>query len=472
LITEDANDLRMVMNRADGTCHLDFAETASIPLGTQPSPSSPADFDVDGMVDLVASNVLSGSLSILMGNGDGTFAPPTSVTVDATPRGLTVIEANGDGLPDVVTANFLSTGAGIVNVLLNDGLGGFSPAPSFDGGGDGEWAVMSADLDLDGILDLVVASRISETVAVHLGNGDGTYTPGSSQPALGAVWKLFLGDVNGDGWIDVTTANGTSNSASVLLNDGTGGLGAATVYPMPPFTVASDLGDLDGDGDLDWVLSNFSGHEWQLWSNDGTGVFSFERSFPAVLNPACCILMDADNDRDLDLVLLDELADVIQVQENAGRIETLFCFGDGSAVACPCADQQGLPGRGCDNSAATGGVNVTGDNLAFVTGGGTGQAVLRATGLRPTTFPTCVLMRSAVPANGGIGSLLGDGLICLGGSVVRLQAQYAAGGSVAFSINHQLGAGRWNYQIAYRDQFAFCSPAVFNFSNAISIVWP
>jgi hypothetical protein len=258
----------------------------------------------------------------------------------------------------------------------------------------------------------------------------------------------------------------------VLLNDGTGALGAATVYPMPAFTVASDLGDLDGDGDLDWVLSNFSGHEWQLWSNDGTGVFAFERSFPAVLNPACCILMDSDNAGDLDLVLLDELADVVQVQENAGRTETLFCFGDGTGGTCPCTDQEGLPGRGCDNSAGTGGVNLTGDNTGYVLGATPAHAVLRATGFRPSAFPTTILVRSPLTANAGFGNPLGDGLLCLGGNAVRLQSVTAVGGAATFSLTHLLGTGRWHYQVVYRDQFSFCTTGLFNTSNGMSIVWP
>jgi hypothetical protein len=182
--------------------------------------------------------------------------------------------------------------------------------------------------------------------------------------------------------------------------------------------------------------------------------------------------MDIDNDGDLDLVLLDELADVVQVQENAGRTETLFCYGDGTGGACPCVDQEGLPGRGCENSAATGGVNLTGDNTGYVLGTTPAHAVLRATGFRPTSFPTTILFRSAQTASGGLGNPLGDGLLCLGGSVVRLQSVPASGGVATYALTHMLGTGRWHYQVLYRDQFAFCTSGLVNLSNGMSIVWP
>ncbi len=313
IVNEDTADLRVFMNLADGTGrYADFIEP-TFPVGPQASPSEPADFDGDGFADLCVANISEGTVSVLLGGGDGTYGREQVIDVGFQPRGIAVLDADGDGDTDIANTNF---GSGNMSVMLNDGRGAFGPPAYFEGGGSGEWSLGAADMDDDGILDLVIGARSSGTIIVRRGGGNGTFSFVSSQSAGGATWMLACGDVNGDGAEDVATANSTSDNGAILLGDGAGNLAPPVVQFTDPFPLATDLGDLDGDGDLDWVTSSFGG-DWRLFRNDG-GVFVFDQEFPAPQAASCALPVDIDNDCDLDLALIDELADVVLLQTNGG----------------------------------------------------------------------------------------------------------------------------------------------------------
>ncbi|MEE9296533.1 MAG: VCBS repeat-containing protein [Phycisphaerae bacterium] len=314
LVNEDTADLRVFMNKADGTGLFEEFIEPPFPVNDRASPSEPADFDNDGFVDICVANINTNSVSILLGVGDGTFAPQQEVGVGSAPRGIAVLDVDGDGDLDIVNTNANSSN---LSLLLNDGNGVFGAPTFFEGGGVGEWALAAADMNDDGILDLVVGARSSQQILVNVGNGDATFTHVSSQSSGGAVWMLVCGDVNGDGTEDVAAANSTSNNAAILLGDGTGQLGAPQATSTDPFPLATDLGDLDGDGDLDWVTSSFGG-DWLLFVNNGSGNFTPADEFLSPVAASCALMLDFDNDGDLDLALIDELADVVILMQNSG----------------------------------------------------------------------------------------------------------------------------------------------------------
>lgn len=314
IINEITGDLRVYLNSGDGSgLYSDMIEPPTM-IGFEASPNEPADFDRDGNVDLCVSNAITNTISVLIGNGDGTFLPQQTIDVGPTPRGVTVLDVDGDGDLDIANANF---GAGGVSVALNDGTGLFGAPVYYATGGIGDWPVSAGDFDEDGVLDLAVGMNLSEEIVIMRGNGDGTFTPIEAQGGVGGCWMLAAGDLNGDGHIDVTSANSFSNSGAVTFGDGTGALGTPTVYSTASFPIASDVGDLDGDGDLDWVISHF-GEDFHFLVNDGSGGFGLAMTFPAPSAASCAILLDIDNDRDLDLALVDELADRVIIQRQDG----------------------------------------------------------------------------------------------------------------------------------------------------------
>ncbi len=327
LINEVSADMRVCLNRADGSGLFDHFLEPTFPLNFETSPNEPADFNGDGLVDICAASSATSVVSILLGNGDGTFDPQITVPVGNTPHGIAVLDADGDGDMDIATSN---TGGNNVSLLLNPGNGQFTSSTSFDSGGNGEYALGAADMNEDGIMDLVVGNRVAQTIVVMLGQGNGTFNATLPRSAGGDVWMLVIGDVNGDGHEDVATANNTSATGSILIGGGDSTLQPAVTYPAAGGVVATDLGDMDGDGDVDWMLSSFGGGQYRMYRNNGNGTFTFDQSWNADSNAACCVFLDFDNDRDLDLALLDEIADTVRLMKNNGTTRPGDANCDGS----------------------------------------------------------------------------------------------------------------------------------------------
>ncbi|MDD9934737.1 MAG: FG-GAP-like repeat-containing protein [Myxococcales bacterium] len=331
IVNEDSLDLRIFMNRGDGSGTFEpYTETPIVPLDQRASPSETTDFNGDGVLDLVTANLDANNLSILFGNGDGTFVESQKIRVGEQPRGVAVIDADGDGDVDIANTNANSDN---MSVLLNDGSGLFpedeGPGLQFFDSGHGmvtasqEFGLFAGDMNEDGLLDLVIGARglsgQNSGVVVNTGKGDGTFEFLSMHGPMATPWQLAVGDLDGDGHEDVATADGdlfqSQNTVSILLGDGAGGLEVVQAYDQNidrPFAI--DLGDLDGDGDLDTVVSNYRA-DWEILVNDGSGQMSLSSSVNATRAASCALLVDVDSDGDLDLVLIDEEEDEIIVMQ-------------------------------------------------------------------------------------------------------------------------------------------------------------
>jgi hypothetical protein len=256
------------------------------------------DLNGDGKLDIVVTNTYEqggndGSVSVLLGNGDGTFQPAVSYDTEGNIAASVVIgDLNGSGIPDLVVANFYQGGddEGEVGVLLGNGDGTFQPVALYDSGGGGAYSVAVGDLRGDGILDAVVANRVTGgSVDVLLGNGNGTFQPAAgykakgfepdSYPAIGyGISSLAIADVNGDGIPDVVIVElcqsysrgncvGTG-PVNVMLGNGDGTFQKAVVYHSGGYLgSALAIADVNGDGRPDIVVTNACGNGCP---NDGT----------------------------------------------------------------------------------------------------------------------------------------------------------------------------------------------------------
>jgi hypothetical protein len=233
--------------------------------GNNPESIAVADVNGDGKPDVVVANADSGTVGVLLGNGDGTFQPAVTYSSGGLISGfLAVADVNGDGKPDiVVSSECISNGNcanGLVSVLLGNGDGTFQPAVSYNSGGTEATGVAVADVNHDGKPDLVVANFGGQTVGVLLGNGDGTFQPAVTYSADGEPYYVAVADVNGDGNPDLLLSNPYSPSSEnivVLLGNGNGTFQPPATYGSGGFFPASiAVADLNGDGKLDLAVAN------------------------------------------------------------------------------------------------------------------------------------------------------------------------------------------------------------------------
>ena len=229
-----------------------FASPQSYAVGSAPQQVTMRDVNNDGKLDMVSANYTGNSVSVLLGNGDGTFGPKTDFTTGSRPLSVTLGDVNGDGKQDLLTANF---GSSTVSVLMGNGNGTFGPKTDF-ATGSGPISVTLGDVNGDGKLDMVTANFKSNTVSVLLSNGNGTFGPKTDFSTGNGPRSVEFGDLNGDGKLDMVVANASLNSVSLLLGNGNG-----TFQPHQTFATgirpsSVSLGDLNNDGRLDIATAN------------------------------------------------------------------------------------------------------------------------------------------------------------------------------------------------------------------------
>lgn len=277
----DHNATDLGLDSAPDVLQSDYAQGVANSLnGWFPADQAVADFNGDGISD-VAVGSDNTRLSVLLGNGDGTFQPAKQTSYLASGNDIAAGDFNGDGKMDAVLS-LSSTSNGFV-ILLGVGDGTFQAPTYASGGAFGDRkGIAAADFDGDGKLDVAYTDlRNSGTFTVCRGNGDGTFSAGvvySLPTGTWGPWHITTGDVTGDGRPDVVCTDWTSSRVFLFTNDGSGGF-ASTYYALAvggtPAGVA--IADVDEDGKLDIVVGNRSFNPTEgitLLLNDGGGSFT------------------------------------------------------------------------------------------------------------------------------------------------------------------------------------------------------
>ena len=235
----------------------------SLRMTSNPGALALGDVNGDGQPDLVAvagasaGNSRDEQAAVLLGRVNGSFAPAITYLLGSQPEAVALGDVNGDGRPDIAVAN---GGLDAVQLLLNLGNGTFGTATNHAmGTGTGPLGIAVADMNGDGLPDLLTANH-NGSVGVRLNSGGGQFGPVASYSVSAYPVSLSVGDVNNDGWPDVVTAGFGSDQLSVLLGAGGGLFGSATNYATgagsSPISVA--IGDVNGDGATDLVSANFN----------------------------------------------------------------------------------------------------------------------------------------------------------------------------------------------------------------------
>ncbi len=243
------------------------------------------DFNGDGYLDLATANISSDDISILLGNGDGTFQPAAEIPLPGfqEPTAIVAAEFNGDGRLDLAVAgDSLTEGYG-VDVLLGNGDGTFEPPTFYPVGGIDPVALVAAQFRANGPYDLATANIVSNNVSILMGNGNGTFEtaqqfpPSGTPNPLNEPDSLVAGDFTTSGDVDLAVANFGSGTVSILTGDGAGGFEAImtpiTVGRAPQALVAGDFAD---NGIFDLAVADSGTNSVTILVRDKQGVFHAE----------------------------------------------------------------------------------------------------------------------------------------------------------------------------------------------------
>jgi uncharacterized protein (TIGR03437 family) len=258
------------------------------------------DFNGDGKTDLALS--LPGfSVGIMLGKGDGTFQPAVEYSAGLGPISIAVADFNGDGKADIVVANNVIAGGGI-SVLLGNGDGTFRTAAHHLAGTD-PFSVAVGDFNGDGKADIAVGDIAS--VNILLGNGDGTFLPFVTLSYTGAADNsaIVVGDFNGDGKADIAASG--INGVGILLGKGDGTFEPGVVYPAGNGSMVS--GDFNGDGKEDLAV----GGVYVLLGN-GDGTFQADQRYGVGSGIISLVIGDFNRDGKADLALASEFPNSLQ----------------------------------------------------------------------------------------------------------------------------------------------------------------
>jgi hypothetical protein len=319
------------------------------------------DFNGDGKPDIAVANqcpqnnCTASAVSVLLGNGDGTFQPARSYSTGGYEAyAVAVSDLNNDGKADLIVANGCQSanqcGNGIVGVLFGNGDGTFQSAQSYSSGGVDATSVAIADVDKDGHPDLIVTNQCmdgncaSGGVSVLLGKGNGTFHSAHSYATGGlTAVSVAVGIFNGDKKIDLVVANQCQTSGNctgnlgVLMGNGNGTFQAAQTYSSGGYTAASvATADFNGDGKTDLVVSNQcqssgncgNGSVGVLLGN-GDGTFGTTQNYASGGNNAAMVIAsDLDGDGHTDLVVANQCQAVGNC--GVGSVSVFLGIGDGT----------------------------------------------------------------------------------------------------------------------------------------------
>ena len=326
----------ILLGNGDGT----FLDTPNFPAGnTMPTSVAVGDFNGDGKQDVAVANTSSwvcdprchwgsGAVSVLLGNGDGTFRAPLTYAAGSYPSAVVVGDLNGDGVPDVAVANY---GSHDISVLLGHGDGTFQAAVNLPAG-DFPASVAVGDFNRDGKLDLAVGHYSSSDVSVLLGNGDGTFQPALTF-ASAATGAVAVGDFNNDGSPDLAVRDRASNAVSVLLGNGDGTFRAPLMFAAAGYGDDTPAAaDFDGDGNLDLAVADGYSDTVSVLLGNGDGTFRAPRAFAVGRRPISVAVGDFNRDGILDLAVADAYSDTVSVLlgNGDGSFAAALAFGVGS----------------------------------------------------------------------------------------------------------------------------------------------
>jgi hypothetical protein len=310
---DNKSNVSVLLGNGDGT----FQAQQQLDVGYYPRSVALGDLNGDAVLDLLATHRHSNEVSVLLGNGDGSFLAPQHFAVGDNPNPVVLGDLNDDAVLDLITANQDSSD---VSVLLGNGDGTFQAQQRFAVGGY-PYSVALGDVNGDAVIDVVTANS-NDSVSVLLGNGNGSFQAQLHFAVSNFPFSVVLGDVNGDTALDVVTATAdTSNVISVLLGNGDGSFQAQQGFVVGDQPSSVALGDVNGDTMLDVVTANWASNDISVLLGNGDGTFQAQQRFAVGIGASSVALGDVNG---------DTVIDVVTVNQNSSDVSVLLGNGDGS----------------------------------------------------------------------------------------------------------------------------------------------
>lgn len=255
LVTDlSSGRIHLLVNQGAGA----FSDPTELPLPTLATAPLVADVTSDGKADVVYATKAPGTtIVVLPGQGTGKFGQAKTLTLDGSVTALVTLDLDGDDELDLAAAVAKYSGPDVVSrhlsVLMNQGGGIFGP-PLDDPQSPVE-LLASADLNADGVPDLVLARSDLASISVRFGMADGKLSPAVVYPLPDEPRSLLTADVDGDGLADVASF-GEARNVSVLQNLGKGRLSAARSYVAGTSPTSFSSSDVNGDDKADIAIAN------------------------------------------------------------------------------------------------------------------------------------------------------------------------------------------------------------------------
>ncbi|HEX4284155.1 MAG TPA: FG-GAP-like repeat-containing protein, partial [Terracidiphilus sp.] len=321
-----------------GTAELNFLNSSSLSLASDSTPVAVGDFNGDGLPDIaIATAALSNSVTVCLSDGHGNFTPAPAVNLGTVfVDSLATGDFNGDGVLDLAVG---SSVAGTITTLLGNGDGTFKVMGSASTGGAFPSFVVG-DFNGDGIPDLGVLNTTAETVTLLLGSGDGTFSPSTASASATSTDPLLItaGDFNGDGVLDLAILNGAPTgdvgTVTVLLGNGDGTFAATAVSPSAGGETPASIvvADFNGDGILDLAIADGPPNDdlqatATILLGSGDGTFITSSASPVVISQGIASLADHLAVGDFNG---DGKADLIVEDEDIGASILMLGNGDGT----------------------------------------------------------------------------------------------------------------------------------------------
>ena len=291
---------------------------ASYPVGKNPTSVTTGDFNQDGLTDLITTNIGNNSLSVLLGNGDGTFKDQVEIPAAKEPRALTLNDFNGDGRADIAVA---CSGSDQVAIFFGLATGSFGIGPRYSVSRT-PVSIASGDLNGDRRPDLIIALR-NDKLKILLGTATGGFLDGVQYEHGDTPTSLAVEDLNGDGKLDVVVSNGgpMSSAVSVWLGNGDGTLREPSDYRTGKRPLAVGFADFNNDQRADLLVINGEMDTFTVFLGNGNGTFQDGKESGADAGPVYGLARDFNG---------DHIADVAVVNIQSNDLSILYGRGDGT----------------------------------------------------------------------------------------------------------------------------------------------